>query len=225
MTSTTPLLMQAALPVKVFKFRHFTDEQGEPWLVAKDVCDYLELSNAADAYSRLAEDEKSTIEAPDAAGRAQKIIAINEPGLYRLIFSSRKPEAEEFKRWVCHELLPKLRRDGYFQLHGWQKPDGYTGHGRQPFLNIIQQRGISMKDAIQRMNEVDAPPGVKSVKLSSVPAQAYGRSRVQPPLAYRASAWLGMTVEELFTESSREKLKPLTQTLGGPQFFEKLITR
>ena len=39
---------------------------------------------------------------------------INEPGLYRLILTSRKPEAKAFKRWVIHEVLPALRKTGYY---------------------------------------------------------------------------------------------------------------
>ena len=40
--------------------------------------------------------------------------AVNEPGLYSLILSSRKPEAKRFKRWVTHEVLPAIRRTGSY---------------------------------------------------------------------------------------------------------------
>ena len=41
---------------------------------------------------------------------------INESGLYRLIFASRKPEAEKFRRWVFHEVLPSIRKTGYYSV-------------------------------------------------------------------------------------------------------------
>jgi prophage antirepressor-like protein len=44
------------------------------------------------------------------------MLTVNEPGLYRLIFQSRKPEAEALKMWVFHEVLPTLRRTGMYTM-------------------------------------------------------------------------------------------------------------
>ncbi|NQY27510.1 MAG: Bro-N domain-containing protein [Piscirickettsiaceae bacterium] len=44
----------------------------------------------------------------------REAIFINEPGLYRLIFRSNKPKAIEFSNWVCREVLPTLRNNGFF---------------------------------------------------------------------------------------------------------------
>ena len=46
--------------------------------------------------------------------QAREMLVVNEPGLYRLIFQSRKPEAEAFKTWVFTEVLPAIRKNGYF---------------------------------------------------------------------------------------------------------------
>lgn len=88
---------------------------GEPWFVAKDVCDALGLNNTTEALRNLDEDEKSNISNSELAqngGRSPLIIS--EPGLYKLIMRSRKPEAKAFQRWVTHEVLPALRRDGAY---------------------------------------------------------------------------------------------------------------
>lgn len=93
--------------------RTLTDEAGEPWFVAKDVCDILELNNVTEALRPLDDDEKSNFRNSEVAqngGRAPLIIS--EPGLYKLIMRSRKPEAHEFQRWVTHEVLPQIRRTG-----------------------------------------------------------------------------------------------------------------
>ena len=93
--------------------RTLTDEAGEPWFVAKDVCDILELGNTTNALRALDEDEKTNFTNCNVAqngGRAPLIIS--EPGLYKLIMRSRKPEAKEFQRWVTHEVLPQIRRTG-----------------------------------------------------------------------------------------------------------------
>ena len=93
--------------------RTLTDEAGEPWFVAKDVCDILDLGNVSQAVSRLDDDEKSNITTNDIAQNGGKApLIISEAGLYSLILKSRKPEAREFKRWVTHEVLPQIRRTG-----------------------------------------------------------------------------------------------------------------
>lgn len=94
--------------------RTLTDENGEPWFVAKDVCDILGLENSRKATSELDTDEKNTVTISDGIpGNPNKTI-ISEPGLYKLIMRSRKPEAKEFQRWVTHEVLPSIRKHGAY---------------------------------------------------------------------------------------------------------------
>lgn len=90
--------------------RTLTDENGEPWFVAKDVCDILEISNPSDALKRLDDDERSRFN----LGRQGETNIVNEAGLYSLVLGSRKPEAHEFKRWVTHEVLPSIRKHGAY---------------------------------------------------------------------------------------------------------------
>ena len=85
---------------------------GEPWLVAVDVCNALEISNSRDAVARLDDDEKNTVALTDGIrGNPNKVI-VNEPGLYSLVLGSRKPEAKAFKRWITHEVIPSIRKHG-----------------------------------------------------------------------------------------------------------------
>lgn len=88
---------------------------GEPWMVGKDVCAALGISNHNDALSNLPADERDGVGFTDPIGRQQTVTVINEPGLYRLIFKSRKPEAERFKTWVFHDVLPAIRATGTYQ--------------------------------------------------------------------------------------------------------------
>lgn len=93
--------------------RTLTDKAGESWFVAKDVCDILELTNPAVALQSLDDDEKTNLSNSyvwSESGRRPLIIS--EPGLYRLVMRSRKPEAKEFQRWVTHEVLPQIRKTG-----------------------------------------------------------------------------------------------------------------
>lgn len=95
--------------------RTLTDENGEPWFVAKDVCDVLELSNVSQTLARrLDDDEKSSITLNDGTPGNPNRAIVSESGLYALVLASRKPEAHEFKRWVTHEVLPSIRKHGAY---------------------------------------------------------------------------------------------------------------
>ena len=104
--------------LKVFKKAEFgrvrvVECEGEPWFVAKDVCECLELTDVSKTISLLDDDEKGTnsIRTP---GGEQQMLVVSEPGLYSLILRSRKPEAKAFKRWVTHEILPSIRKTGHY---------------------------------------------------------------------------------------------------------------
>lgn len=83
---------------------------GEPWFVSKDVCSILNLSNPTIAVSRLDEDERAKFN----LGRQGDATIVNEPGLYTLVLGSRKPEAKAFKRWITHEVIPSIRKNGVY---------------------------------------------------------------------------------------------------------------
>lgn len=93
---------------------------GKIHFVSVDVCRALEIKNSRDALTRLENDEKMTVDLTDShsgkRGGAQFMTVVNEPGLYRLVFSSRKKEALEFQRWVYHEVLPAIRKTGSYSV-------------------------------------------------------------------------------------------------------------
>ena len=97
---------------------------GEPWFVGKDVAEILGYSRPADAIrGHVDEEDKGVAEMPTPGGK-QKVIIINESGLYSLILLSKLPDAKSFKRWVTSEVLPALRKNGSYSIA--EKPDSYT---------------------------------------------------------------------------------------------------
>lgn len=94
--------------------RTLTDENGEPWFVAKDVCDVLDYTNSSKAISdHVDPEDKLNNESLSSLGQRGGWL-INESGLYSLILSSRQPNAKNFKRWVTHEVLPSIRKHGIY---------------------------------------------------------------------------------------------------------------
>ena len=99
--------------MQVFSSQQFgnvrvVERDGEPWFVAADVCKALEIGNPSQVLVRLEDDEKmNTLISNEGNQRGNpNMTVVNEPGLYTLILSSRKPEAKVFKRWVTSEILP-----------------------------------------------------------------------------------------------------------------------
>ena len=82
---------------------------GEPSFVAKDVLAVLDLDRTA---TRKLDDDEKGVDSIHTPGGDQQVTTVTEPGLYKLVMRSRKPEAKAFQRWVTHEVLPALRRSG-----------------------------------------------------------------------------------------------------------------
>lgn len=103
--------------LRVFSFKdqdvRVVEVDGEPWWVAKDVCDVLGLANPSESLKALDEDEL-TSETLRSGGQGREMNLISESGLYTLILRSNKAEARPFRRWVTHEVLPSLRRNGFY---------------------------------------------------------------------------------------------------------------
>ncbi|MBN9687115.1 MULTISPECIES: BRO-N domain-containing protein [unclassified Corallococcus] len=105
--------------IQTFEFeshhvRTVTGPDGEPWFVAKEVCDALGLSNSRMATSRLDDDERGTVSIADGIPGNPTTTIVSESGVYRLIFTSRSERATAFKRWLAHDVLPAIRKTGSY---------------------------------------------------------------------------------------------------------------
>lgn len=96
--------------------RAIVGENGEPWFVAKDVCDILGYENSRKTvadhckYPKLLKSNDSLLlEIP-----SRGLLIINEADLYRLVIRSTKPAAQKFEQWVMEEVLPSIRKTGSF---------------------------------------------------------------------------------------------------------------
>jgi prophage antirepressor-like protein len=90
-------------------------KNSDPWFVVRDVCNVLGINNVAMATARLPEIMKG-ISSIDTLGGKQDMVVISEAGLYKLVFTSRRPEAEAFTDWVASVVIPSIRRTGQYSL-------------------------------------------------------------------------------------------------------------
>ena len=109
--------------LQIFNSEEFGDIRtvtidNEPWFVGKDVATSLgygtgkSLANAVSNH--VPEEDKGVTELMTPGGK-QKMVIINESGLYALIFGSKLESAKRFKHWVTSEVLPTIRKTGSYQ--------------------------------------------------------------------------------------------------------------
>lgn len=94
------------------------DQGGQPWFVAKDVCEVLEIANSRDAVADLDEDEVNSVAITDGNRGNPNRTVVSESGVYALIFKSRKAVAKAFRKWVTSEVLPTIRKTGGYSANG-----------------------------------------------------------------------------------------------------------
>jgi prophage antirepressor-like protein len=100
--------------------RVITNENGDPWFIAKEIAEILEYSDAEAMTRRLDDDEVQNRQIVGFGNRGVNII--NESGLYSAIMTSQKPAAKVFKKWVTSEVLPSIRKTGSYASKGNEQP-------------------------------------------------------------------------------------------------------
>jgi anti-repressor protein len=105
--------------IQIFNSQEFGDirafqNNGQPWFCLTDVCKILDIKNVSDCKGRLNRDGVVNTDTIDNLGRTQQANFINESNLYKVIFQSRKVEAEKFTEWVTSEVLPSIRKHGMY---------------------------------------------------------------------------------------------------------------
>lgn len=91
---------------------------NEPWFIAKDLCNAINISNYRDAIERLDEDEKG-VALTDTFGGKQEMSVVSESGMYTLILRCRDAVKKgsvphRFRKWVTAEVLPQIRKTGSY---------------------------------------------------------------------------------------------------------------
>lgn len=86
---------------------------GDPWFVAADLCALLGITDMTRAVKRLDDDETTKAEVDTATG-VKTVVVVSEPGMYRMVLTSRSPAADKLRRWLAHEVLPAIRANGAY---------------------------------------------------------------------------------------------------------------
>ena len=127
------------------------DETGQAWFVARDICDILDIQNAADTLKRLDEDEKQIVNM-ETAGGMQNISIVNEAGMFSIVLSSRKQQAKDFKRWLTHDVIPAIREHGGY-IYGQER---LTANEKEELNGLIDNLSMTVNKYKKRWHELNA---------------------------------------------------------------------
>jgi prophage antirepressor-like protein len=167
--------------------------------IAKNACDILDIQNVSQALADIPESHKFTISLTysDETGRkrAHNVLCIDEPGLYRLIFKSRKPEAEKFQEWVFEEVLPSIRKTGKYDVRdireksvearhsvtdewkrqGVSKPSEYGGLTRTSYYCLYHKHDVKKADMDrEQVLKLAAFESLEAWRLNKIPENTLG---------------------------------------------------
>ena len=143
----------------------------EPWFVGKDIATALGYERSDNALRSHVDEEDKLMHQISASGQNRNMVIINESGLYSLILSSKLPSAKKFKRWVTSEVLPAIRKNGYYSIEPIEpierittKDDyiraasiiGSCKNERLPYvLSILAKAGVDIEQTPAIMNLSD----------------------------------------------------------------------
>ena len=148
--------------LQIFKNENFgeirtSNVNGEPYVMLNDVCEMLDIKNVSDVKARLKKDGVVNNEVIDRLGRKQVATFINESNLYKVIFQSRKPQAEQFTEWVTSEVLPSIRKNGgYITNQESLTPEQIVAQALIVANNIIQEKDRLLQEQKPKVLFADA---------------------------------------------------------------------
>lgn len=127
---------------------------GEPWFVGRDVAAALGYGNGKslnNAVSNHVDDEDKGVTEMMTPGGKQKVIIINESGLYSLVLSSKLESAKKFKRWVTSEVLPSIRKHGAYMTDNLL--DALEAHPEAvpEYLNRLRSENARNRELTRRL--------------------------------------------------------------------------
>jgi prophage antirepressor-like protein len=126
------------------------DEDGNPWWVAKDVCEALGLKSPQSSYRRIDNDDRADV-LIEHDGQRREMTVVNESGLYALIFQSETDAAKRFKKWITSEVLPSIRKTGSYSI---VKKDMDPIAQFEAHLSFMKEQRAAMIEFNKKMEEV-----------------------------------------------------------------------
>ena len=167
-----------AAPVRVFENPEFgmvrmaTDEKGEPWFCAKDLCDVLGYKNSSSAVSQhvrpsdivkryVARPAKNRFGVCEGKMQIVQMIFVNESGFYALVLGSKLPSALMFKDWVTSVVLPQIRKTGgYIPVNEGESEEEMIRNAEQILRATLKEKEALLEKQKELLHDQEVQMGL-----------------------------------------------------------------
>lgn len=175
----------------------------EIWFVATDIAKILELTNISKSLEKHKEGvDKTTLTISYSGNMTTNVLCVSEKGLYKLIFKSRKPFAEEFQDWICEEVVPTIRKTG-----GFVEDNRESEFIEKYFPSFSEEVKLAMVQDLRKQNEILKPKAENFDKFLDS-NKTYSFTDVAKLISTKA------TEEGLDIKISNQKLTELLRNTG-----------
>jgi prophage antirepressor-like protein len=212
--------------------RTLTNEKGETFFIGKDVAQALGYTNTLKAIRDHVDSEDKGVNEMVTPGGNQKVIFINESGLYSLVLSSKLPQAKDFKRWVTSEVLPQIRQTGgYLPTRNQRTGEMLTDSEMVEAANKIIARTISRANlpaddcftASQVAESLDITANMLNHFLVDKGIQFWNGSRYKLKAQYADCGYAEERMFHYYALNGARKQRPyLVWTPQGKEFIKSI---
>ena len=169
---------KVAAPVCVFENPEFgmvrtaTDERGEPWFCAKDLCDALGYKRATDAVRqhvrssdtakyRIARTVKNRFGVSEGKVQNVQMNFVNESGFYALVLGSKLASALKFKDWVTSVVLPQIRKTGgYIPVHEGESEEEMIRNAEEILRATLKEKEVLLEQQKKLLHQQEVQLGL-----------------------------------------------------------------
>ncbi len=152
--------------MEIFKFENDTIRMAGTYenilFVAQDICKALGIKDPSKALKDFEEGYDKTTVVVETQGGSQRMLVVTEPGIYRLIFQSRKQKAKKFQKWVFQEVLPKIRKTGSYIHHTTQE-----SQLQLDFLNNVRT-SLSDLHQLNNRDRIIIADGIRNLGMKQI---------------------------------------------------------
>ena len=147
--------------IKIFENAQFGQirtsitESGEPLFCLADICQAIDVANHRNVVKRIDEDDVHRVDTIDSLGRNQQVIFVTESGMYDVIVRSDSEKAKPFRKWVCGEVLPSIRKTGgYMTARKDETPEQIMARALLLAKETIDRQQTALKHAESENKEL-----------------------------------------------------------------------
>lgn len=166
------------MQLQIFKFQSPEEQmlneirtveiEGEIWFVAADVAKTLGYAKPSNAINTHCKDKGTLKQGIPTSSGEQLMTIINEPNVYRLIIKSKLPSAEKFEEWLFEEVVPSIRKKGYYgKIDRTQLPNFYLRYKEnvhkidRNYFSVISELFVTLNAELEKLGYEIPDKGVK----------------------------------------------------------------